>query len=322
MERGCGPGWASRRRATAAMALAAALATAGCGGGDGAAGPAAGAPRNVGTPAARDVTRLAEGRVHPLAAGDTIDATQLMNWAELTFPQLFPSREQNIAFPPYLVRFYPATQNYIGVAGDSVLLLGPATGGQLLTVGTLADFACHVLIATCEAPVIAAAPASASVRAGDAVSFSATVGGGPSISYQWLRNDQPLPGATTATLGFVAQEADHGARYALRASNAKGSTTSAAATLTVARAVDATAAMALAGARGCFSCHDVDVQVTGPAFRAVGQRYAGNAGALPLLVTRIRFGAFGTWGLGSMPAQSQVSPPEAEQIVAWILTLR
>jgi len=301
-----------RIAAVAAAMLAAAWLAAGCGGGNPAAERAGAAPALV--PARPDV--------RPLAAGDTIDATQLMNWAELTFPQLFPSREQNIPFPPYIVRFYPATQNYIGVEGPFVRVLGPATGGQLLTVGTLADLACHVLIERCEAPVITTPPAGASVRAGDPVTLTAAVGGGPSIVYQWLRNEQPLPGASSTSLSFVAQESDHGARYALRASNAKGSTTSAAAMLAVARVVDADAAIALAGARGCFSCHEIDVPVTGPAFRSVGARYAGNAGALTLLVTRVRFGTFGNWGFASMPAQSHVSPAEAQQIVEWILTLR
>ena len=37
-------------------------------------------------------------------------------------------------------RFYSGTGNYLGVRDGQVLLLGPATGGQLFNAGQLADF--------------------------------------------------------------------------------------------------------------------------------------------------------------------------------------
>src|SRR5262249_10198146 len=38
-------------------------------------------------------------------------------------------------------RYYPATGNYVGVAGGDCYLLGPASGDVLTFVGTVADFA-------------------------------------------------------------------------------------------------------------------------------------------------------------------------------------
>lgn len=54
-----------------------------------------------------------------------LDATTLIDWAELTYPQFFPSRRSNQISSPYTYRFYPESQNHLGVAGDSIFVLGP-----------------------------------------------------------------------------------------------------------------------------------------------------------------------------------------------------
>jgi len=74
---------------------------------------------------------------HALAA-PTPDA--LMDWAERQFPHLFaPSASQRVA-DGLVYRFYSGTGNYLGVRDGQVLLLGPATGGQLVHAGQLGDF--------------------------------------------------------------------------------------------------------------------------------------------------------------------------------------
>jgi len=72
-----------------------------------------------------------------------------MDWAELAYPHLFPSHRQNEQLHPYTYRFYPESGNYLGVAGDTIYVLGPVSGGSLLEVGKLAEFACQVLPAEC-----------------------------------------------------------------------------------------------------------------------------------------------------------------------------
>lgn len=324
----------SSARTALSMAACAWIATA-CGGGDdrpGAPAPATApataalaagpAPQDSAPRAGTDRRSLAGTDRRALAAGDTIDATDLMNWAERTLPQIFPGPQQNVVAPPFIVRFYPATQNYIGIRGNEVLVLGPVSGGQLLTVGTLDALACTVKIETCDAPVITAGPQNASLAAGATATFSAGVGGGPSISYQWLRNDVPIAGANGTTYSFVAQPSDDGARFALQAANAKGTATSPAATLTVQRGVDAGLAQQLASQRGCFSCHSVQFGGIGPAFRAIGARYAGNPSIAPTLVSRVVNGSSGNWpGFGVMTAQGEPRD-EVQTIVDWILTLR
>lgn len=59
-----------------------------------------------------------------------------------------------------------------------------------------------------------------------------------SVLYQWYKNNNPVPGATTATYSFSATLADHNTQWYVRASTAEGgfATNSAVVTLTVKRA--------------------------------------------------------------------------------------
>jgi uncharacterized protein (DUF1800 family) len=126
--------------------LGAAAALSACGGGE--------SPDSV--PQAFLDLGQAEGNRRILAA-DTADATaapatgaaaapvpgadELLDWAELAFPSLFPGPAPTRLLPPYQYRFYPATGHYLGVAGGAVYLLGPITAGVLNQVGLLTDFA-------------------------------------------------------------------------------------------------------------------------------------------------------------------------------------
>lgn len=72
------------------------------------------------------------------------DAQALFDWAERQFPALFPTHESNVRLNPYVYRFYPSTGNYIGIAGSDVYVIGLATNGKLVRVGSLGDFATAV----------------------------------------------------------------------------------------------------------------------------------------------------------------------------------
>ena len=63
-----------------------------------------------------------------------------MDWAERQFPHLFAPRASQHVADGLVYRFYPGTGNYLGVRDGQVLLLGPATNGQLVNAGQLADF--------------------------------------------------------------------------------------------------------------------------------------------------------------------------------------
>ena len=79
-----------------------------------------------------------------------------------------------------------------------------------------------------------------------------------------------------------------------------------------------TTARSLAEAKGCFSCHQVDTKVLGPAFAWVAYRYQRDPKAVATLKYAIEHGVSGVWGSMPMPAQSLTSV-EAEELVSWVL---
>jgi uncharacterized repeat protein (TIGR02543 family) len=82
-------------------------------------------------------------------------------------------------------------------------------------------------------PVITLSPKPDSVYAGDNAAFSVTVSGTKPFTYQWLKNNAVIAGATTATFKITAIIADSGATFQCIVTNAFGKDTSDKATLTV-----------------------------------------------------------------------------------------
>jgi cytochrome c len=91
------------------------------------------------------------------------------------------------------------------------------------------------------------------------------------------------------------------------------------AALSQANAADMTA---LAKSKNCLACHAVDKKLVGPAYQDVAAKYAGQAGAAAKLENAVLHGTSGAWGPVPMPANPQVSPAEAKQLVTWILGLK
>ncbi|MBA2548248.1 MAG: S8 family serine peptidase [Burkholderiaceae bacterium] len=85
-------------------------------------------------------------------------------------------------------------------------------------------------------PVIFSQPQNTSVFEGQTATFSVDATGAGPITYQWLRNGVPIPGAIAGsyTTPVLTIAADNGATYSVVITNAVGSATSASATLGVA----------------------------------------------------------------------------------------
>jgi hypothetical protein len=81
----------------------------------------------------------------------TISVTQLLDWAQRQFADLFPPGPANQPLSSggvdYTLRYYPGTTNYLGVANGSggVWGYGPFTAFALTPFGNINDFACDVL---------------------------------------------------------------------------------------------------------------------------------------------------------------------------------
>jgi cytochrome c len=82
----------------------------------------------------------------------------------------------------------------------------------------------------------------------------------------------------------------------------------------------------LARNKGCMECHAVDKEVWGPSFRQVAKYYRPLSDGKARIAQKILKGGGEHWGDRGMPAHAtravMVSDTEAEQIAAWVLTLK
>jgi cytochrome c len=78
----------------------------------------------------------------------------------------------------------------------------------------------------------------------------------------------------------------------------------------------------LATKKNCMACHAVDKKVVGPAYKDVAAKYAGQKDAVDKLAEKVVKGGSGVWGAVPMPANAQVTPAEAKQLVQWIMTIK
>jgi cytochrome c len=85
---------------------------------------------------------------------------------------------------------------------------------------------------------------------------------------------------------------------------------------------ETSAGLALAQRENCLSCHSVNRRVMGPSLHDIAARYATRSDAPQYLANKILEGSMGVWGTVQMPANTQVTPAEAEQLASWILTLK
>lgn len=106
-----------------------------------------------------------------------------------------------------------------------------ATGS--LTLARVAVFGSEAATPA-SAPAIASQPAAQTVVTGGAAIFAVSASGSGPLAYQWRKDGVALAGATNATLTLSAVQTAQAGSYTVVVSNALGSVTSNAATLTVA----------------------------------------------------------------------------------------
>jgi len=95
-----------------------------------------------------------------------------------------------------------------------------------------------------------------------------------------------------------------------------------AAAVALVAAMPARANADLAQKKNCMACHATDKKLIGPAYKDVAAKYAGQKDAADKLADKIVKGGSGVWGAVPMPANPQVTPAEAKQLAAWVLTVK
>jgi cytochrome c len=79
----------------------------------------------------------------------------------------------------------------------------------------------------------------------------------------------------------------------------------------------------VANNKTCFTCHKIDEPLTGPAYRAVANKYADYPDTIVAhLAHRIIKGGKGVWGENYMLPHPDLSQADAEAMVKYILLLK
>jgi cytochrome c len=95
----------------------------------------------------------------------------------------------------------------------------------------------------------------------------------------------------------------------------------AAAGLVVAGSAMAADMPAVAKKNNCTACHKVDKKVVGPSWKAVADKYKGDAAAWDKVAAKIKKGGSGAWGSMPMPANPKVSDADMKEIIDFIKAL-
>ncbi|MES9962996.1 MAG: c-type cytochrome [Candidatus Sedimenticola sp. 20ELBAFRAG] len=80
-------------------------------------------------------------------------------------------------------------------------------------------------------------------------------------------------------------------------------------------------AQAIAQAKGCLACHQIEVKVVGPSYKDVAAKYKADADAVNTLVAKVQAGGVGTWGQIPMPPQAHVAEADIRAVVEWIMSM-
>jgi hypothetical protein len=125
-----------------------------------------------------------------------------------------------VTFKPTAAQSYSGTLSFIRANSSTITVPLGGTGIALQPSGT--------------SPAISTQPVGRTVIAGQAATFSVTASGTAPLGYQWLKNGIAISSATLSTYTTPAETtSDNGAQFTVAVSNAWGSATSNAATLTV-----------------------------------------------------------------------------------------
>ena len=147
---------------------------------------------------------------------------------------------------PLIYQWYFNDTNAIANANDSILTItnvGPGDVGSYSvavsnSAGTaISSNAVLTIDTNGVAPVFNPEPASEVVLIGGTASFTGVADGTAPITYQWSKDNTPIPGATSTTLTITNAQATDDGNYTITASNSVGVTVSDPGQLTVTTSV-------------------------------------------------------------------------------------
>ena len=88
-----------------------------------------------------------------------------------------------------------------------------------------------------------------------------------------------------------------------------------------AHGADADKAKGLIKGSDCLACHAEGTKLVGPAYKEIAKKYKGNAGAVDMLVKKVKAGGSGNWGAIPMTPHPNLKDDDIKVMVEYILSL-
>jgi len=86
--------------------------------------------------------------------------------------------------------------------------------------------------------------------------------------------------------------------------------------------VDYKVGLSMVGKQDCITCHKISERLIGPSFQEVSIRYEKTDNNVKMLAEKVIKGGSGSWGKIPMTPHTNLSKPDAEKIVKFILELK
>lgn len=78
----------------------------------------------------------------------------------------------------------------------------------------------------------------------------------------------------------------------------------------------------LVAGNDCLTCHKIDQKSIGPSYDSIAYKYEMNQGNIENLAHKIIVGGYGRWGTVAMTPHPNVTEPDAQEMVKYVLSLR
>jgi cytochrome c len=88
-----------------------------------------------------------------------------------------------------------------------------------------------------------------------------------------------------------------------------------------AEAINEPLGLKLMKASDCFSCHQQDVNLVGPSYKMIKEKYPLKDANVTDLTDKVIKGSVGVWGQVVMPSHPNLKKEDAEEMVRYILSL-
>lgn len=157
----------------------------------------------------------------------TGNSVQFSVVASGTAPLAYQWKKNGTAISGATSALYTIGTAALSDAADYTVVITNAAGTATSSAATL------TVTSAPTPPAINTHPQSATVTAGNTVTFTVVSSGSAPFSYQWSKNGSPLSGATSASLTLSSVQISSAADYTVVVTNSAGSATSNAATLVV-----------------------------------------------------------------------------------------